>query len=386
MKAIAVIGANFGDEGKGRIVDHFAAFGKSPVVVIRYNGGAQAGHTVVSPDGKRHIFSHFGSGSFVGATTYLSRYFIGNPILFEKELDSLLNAGLQLTVVANPDMPISTPYDMLLNREFESNRGAARHGSCGYGVSETVERLCNTPYKLFLSDIIKKNHKNTVMQIRDKHVPARLRAYGITNPSGDFMAAWKSDDLLERYFASIDRMVKTVNVSSSVCLKKYSTIIFEGAQGLGLDERHKYFPHVTRSKTGIDNVESICKEIGVGGVSVVYVTRAYLTRHGAGPLPTEDSSLRYDDASNVENDWQGKLRFGCLDVDLMAENIKSDRKRTTIKTDRTVAVTCFDQVPEDVAVRVNNRVIRIHKDTLPNTILNATGISNIIVSKSNHRN
>ena len=83
-KAYAVIGANFGDEGKGLMTDYFCRTNDNPID-IRINGGAQAGHTVCTPEGERHIFSHIGAGYFAGADTYLSEFFIANPMLFVKE-------------------------------------------------------------------------------------------------------------------------------------------------------------------------------------------------------------------------------------------------------------------------------------------------------------
>src|SRR3954469_646850 len=100
--ARVVIGANFGDEGKGLLTDYYAALAGEegyPVraYVIRFNGGAQAGHTVVTPgEGKRHIFSHFGSGALAGATTFLSRFFVVNPIFFRNECKALNLGGVSV--------------------------------------------------------------------------------------------------------------------------------------------------------------------------------------------------------------------------------------------------------------------------------------------------
>ena len=89
--AYAVIGANFGDEGKGLATDALAADlmsrGLDPVVV-RSNGGAQAGHTVET-QGRRHVFHHVGSGAFPGARTHLSRFFVAHPALLQRELQEL---------------------------------------------------------------------------------------------------------------------------------------------------------------------------------------------------------------------------------------------------------------------------------------------------------
>src|ERR1041384_2446319 len=85
----AVIGANWGDEGKGLITDYLAAKEPDSSLVIRFNGGANAGHTVVTPAGLRHVFGHYGSGTLAGARTFLSRHFICNPILCNREFRHL---------------------------------------------------------------------------------------------------------------------------------------------------------------------------------------------------------------------------------------------------------------------------------------------------------
>jgi adenylosuccinate synthase len=101
MRARVVIGANFGDEGKGLLTDYLCAQGAG--MVVRFNGGANAGHTVVTPDGKRHVFSHFGSGSFCDVPTFLSPYFVCNPVLFFHELETLHKLGVSPTVYAHPN-------------------------------------------------------------------------------------------------------------------------------------------------------------------------------------------------------------------------------------------------------------------------------------------
>ena len=118
-KAYAVIGANFGDEGKGLMTDLFCRT-EGSVINIRSNGGAQAGHTVCTADGKRHIFSHIGSGSFAGADTYLSEYFILNPMLFSKELEQL---GRDIgKIFIDRRCNVTLPCDMLMNQFAETMR------------------------------------------------------------------------------------------------------------------------------------------------------------------------------------------------------------------------------------------------------------------------
>ena len=86
---VAVIGGGYGDEGKGLVTGFWAQNLRNPLV-IRFNGGAQAGHSRELKDGRRHIFSHFGSGTFEGAPTFLSKYFVINPIQFRREHEAFV--------------------------------------------------------------------------------------------------------------------------------------------------------------------------------------------------------------------------------------------------------------------------------------------------------
>jgi adenylosuccinate synthase len=133
----AVIGGQLGDEGKGLITDFLS---NHLTLVVRFNGGAQAGHTVVLPDGRRHEFHHFGAGCFKAACTLLSRHFIVNPLLYAKEYHSPELKGIRKTVYVDPRCRVTTPLDMMLNTLVEERRGAQRHGSCGVGINETVTR------------------------------------------------------------------------------------------------------------------------------------------------------------------------------------------------------------------------------------------------------
>lgn len=381
MKAYAVIGANFGDEGKGRLVDQIASKAQCPAVVVRYNGGAQAGHTVVTPDGKEHTFSHFGSGTLAGASTYLSSYFIGNPFLYAKELKTF---ETKPNLTYHPHMPLSTPYDMLINREVEKWRGTSKHGSCGYGISETVERLCNTPYKTFIN-IDRTRYMNIVKAIRDNYIIKRLTALGIKKPTDWFMESINCKGLLSQYYDELNLLIKNNKKKRTESLLDYETVIFEGSQGLCLDERHRFFPHVTRSKTGLSNIDEICEKLNIKNIEVIYVTRAYLTRHGAGPLPTEDEKLCYEDKTNIDNDWQGSIRFGHLDIDLLTESIGNDMKKSSLRIDPKIAITCFDQLPEKVKVKCKSQLKSIDREALPKIVSSITGIKKIMISRTRTR-
>ena len=116
MKSYAIIGANFGDEGKGLTTDYLAAKYDSDALIVRFNGGAQAAHTVQTPSGERHVFKHMGSGSLVESSTYLSEFFICNPMLFCSEYMQLTNLNLQPKIFVNPNTSVTTPFDMMINQ------------------------------------------------------------------------------------------------------------------------------------------------------------------------------------------------------------------------------------------------------------------------------
>lgn len=311
MKARAVIGANFGDEGKGLAVDWLCR-SSAPGVVVRFNGGAQAGHTVVTPDGRRHIFSHVGSGSFLDIPTFLSSYFICNPIVFFRELAELEKVGIRPTVFASPECLVTTFADMILNQRFERRRGAGAHGSVGLGVSETVERSQIERLKITMADLWNRTSRleSVIAEICDKYAEWRTGSK-IDEPA-----------MAEAFLKACTLFAEHVNPAG---IGQCKDPLFEGAQGLLLDQNNKeFYPHLTRSNTGIQNVRALCKLAGIDDIEPWYVTRTYLTRHGAGPLPGEDASLRYEDKTNVPHEWQGTIRFAPMDWEKLCARCEED--------------------------------------------------------------
>lgn len=390
MKATAVIGANFGDEGKGLMTDYFSS---NDTLVVRYNGGAQAGHTVVTPEGKRHVFSHFGSGSFAGAATFLSRHFIINPMLWKKELKILQELGVVPTLTYSNEAKLTLPYDMLINQEAEKSKGNGRHGSCGVGINETITRcLAGHTTNVPVVDKTRSEIKEKFIRIRDTYCRDRIKQLGL-NPDKKFFELFDSDNLLENYLSVLDEFSATHHIvldRDAVEQSKANSVVFEGAQGLLLDEDHEFFPHVTRSKTGLKNVLELCKEMKISNLDAVYVTRAYMTRHGRGPFPTEDPNLSYKDTTNVHNEFQEGLRFGRLDVDLLARTIDNDLQQTyghSVAVVPQLAITHVDQVPADVEIQYENQIVKVSGyDDLVQTVAKACNILRVFVSTGSRRN
>lgn len=342
MKAWAVIGANYGDESKGKHVDYLCA--KHGVdLVVRFNGGAQAGHTVVTPDGRRHVFHHFGSGSFLGVPTYLSRFFVCNPILFNREWDELRpKLSVDPIVFVDPTCLVTTPWDMVINQAVERQRGNARHGSCGVGFNETIER--SRVFLLRVEDIWNHDVRNRVIDLIVKEwIPWRIKDLGLDPRSlngylDDFDSIYAAWCLDAGMFAGRTMAVLQPNKSN-----RPQSVVFEGAQGLLLDQNYtEGFPHLTRSNTGAANVATLAKEWGVEELEAIYCTRTYLTRHGAGPLPGEAGFFHSDD-TNVPHEFQGTLRYAQLDVDSLMYRVAKDSFLHRVRS--TLAVSHIDQVP-----------------------------------------
>lgn len=349
-----VIGANFGDEGKGLTTEYLAVRNPNSIVV-RFNGGAQAAHTVVLPNSQEHVFSHFGSATLDGIPTYLSRFFLVNPILYAKEKADLLeksNGALPFLYVDNNAI-VTTPYDMMVNQIAEIVRGDERHGSCGYGISETVVRSGHNKYKIQVSDLRDVDKlRRRLIEIRDVYTPNRLQELGCLHIPENYVGPLSNDGIIDAFIADCEDFMESVHMVDVDILDQFDSIIMEGAQGLLLDQnREEYSPHITHSNTGMDNVSEILQDVSFKyDLEVVYITRCYMTRHGAGPFPNETEHKPYSkiyDPTNVPNMWQGTLRFGILDLDFLYRNIMDDvAKNIFADTAYSLMITCLDQIDD----------------------------------------
>ena len=347
-----VIGANYGDEGKGLMTDYFSAQGDKSLVV-RFNGGCQASHTVTAPDGRRHAFSHIGAGTFAGADSYLSRHFAVNPPLYLKERANLLPMlGALPKLYVDERAPVTTFYDMLVNQLVEDFRGANRHGSCGLGFGETIGRYEGKAFALVAKDLLDASAlRQKLIQIRDVHLPARCKDLGLPD-FGQHHHLCTSDVLVDAFVAASREFLDCATLVSSASepIELADNVVFEGAQGLLLDQNRGAFPYVTRSNTGVHNALDVAHEAHLRALDVVYVTRAYLTRHGAGPLANELAGRPYDgvvDQTNQPNEYQGALRFAHLNHDMLAMAVQADIQGADwggISVSAQMAVTCLDQV------------------------------------------
>lgn len=342
-KAKIIIGSQFGDEGKGLVTDWLCSEPNVKDIVVRFSGGQQAGHTVFHR-GVKHVFSNFGSGSLKGVPTYFADTCTMYLNTLRQEHTVLSKLISYVELIMHPAVKVTTPYDVAYNRIREKQLG---HGSCGLGVAATQKRNAETPYKLLVSDLrhfgifmeklnsIKEYYKGLVAK---EGYSLSQFTYEVAGQMTDFLDAaisWKSYFLIRNYDA----------------LKDYDKLIFEGSQGILLDEVFGVFPNVTYGRTGSMNAIRLCQRMGVRShnIEIYYVTRCYQTRHGAGWMSNENpiELINNEEEINVFNDWQKNFRTGEIDYDLLNYVIEIDSDGlASNKVVRNLVVTCLDQRPE----------------------------------------
>ena len=317
MTVYIVTDLGYGDSGKGTTVDYLAR--KSHSLVVRHNGGPQAGHNVVTPDGMHHEFSQFGSGTFAGAQTYLSSHMLINPIdMMREALHLTQECGQQdlwSRTFVDAEARIITPWHCALNRQREHVRGDDRHGSCGRGVGELMAQDLDVPeLTIRVKDIRRFGLLRLLQNMRD-YLWEEARSLDSETTDLLFENQTLASDLGGKYHDWYNRInvIEDINWLSSAALNK--DIIFEGAQGVLLDEWYGFHPYTTWSTTTHENALSLLVEADYDGpLTRLGVTRAYMTRHGAGPFVTEDEELHFDEPHNNHGTWQGAFRQGHLDL------------------------------------------------------------------------
>lgn len=325
QRATIMTDLSFGDAGKGTTTEWLANQSNS-AVVIRFNGGGQAEHNIITPDGRHHTFSQFGAGSFLpGVATHLSRDMWINPINMYPEAEHLEALGVGVVwerITVDEGARIVTPYHRAGNRLRELARGRDRHGSTGQGISEAVmdsmfrDDLTIRAGELATAGIFKRleqlRHykRNQLQALGDILVDDTPEWEALQTPEASEWSAEIYHDWAKRV-----RIVPRDHLAQLAM--DYSHLIFEPAQGILLDEKRGFHPHTTWSNTTPDNARRQLEDIRFAGDVKTYgIVRAYTTRHGPGPFVTEDSALDEPlyEYHNGTGPWQGKFRIGHFDA------------------------------------------------------------------------
>lgn len=325
-KVTIVVDLGFGDAGKGLLTDHLVRR-MGARTVVRFNGGAQAGHNVVAPEGLHHCFSQLGAGMLVpGVRTFLSHEVVVDPLALRVEAQVLARTAggdplAQLAVDAAAR--IITPYHRAANRLFERARGKGAHGSCGVGFGQTVQDSLEWP-----EDTLRAGELSDRATLRRKlgRVRARKRAELAPLLTGDLgpeaaleREVFEDDALAERWMDQVADIAHGLLLGDAPLLRRWlleGPAVFEGAQGVLLDEQHGFAPHTTWStctfEPALGLIEACTADAEVERVGVL---RSHAVRHGAGPLPTETSALKgVVREHNQPHPFQGSVRYGWFDA------------------------------------------------------------------------
>lgn len=298
MKAIITVGLGFGDEAKGSTVDFLCRNVKKPCVV-RYSGAHQCGHNVHTKDGKSHCFSQFGAGTLAGADTYVDRDVLIEPFAMEREAEHLVALGIKNPfdmIRFHPECSVTTPYHKIVNRAIQKENSI---GSCGLGVGMT--RLTDLRGVSIKSGDSPSLILNKMFQIRaileDFYYSKYKTPLDFSGCSINFIC--------RKLCESLDKL--TLSIPSGE--DNYSHVIFEGAQGMALNEYTRYDPlESTWGNVSPRNAVELCEFTGVS-YTIMGVARTYATRHG-GELPRNWASIKVPkDEGNPTNPYQGEMNY-----------------------------------------------------------------------------
>lgn len=330
-RAEIVVGLGFGDEGKGTITD-FLTGTRNTDAVVRFSGGPQTAHNVITDDGKHHTFAQFGSGTFNDVPTVLSRFMMVNPLNMLKEahrLEELIGYNPLHRAFISENALLISEVHRSANRAREAARGAAAHGSCAQGVGEAMEyAVSHDEAAPRMGDTRNLDVLTAKLQRYYDWVAPRVNLDEMDVPS-------IAQDIFDCVAENPFQLVTDADITNAISSSEH--IVFEGSQGVLLDEWYGFHPHTTWSTTTNENALTLLAEAGVPqeDIKTYGVTRTYTTRHGYGPFPSEfnadyDWQQDYPEPHNKTGVWQGSMRAGFLDMSLLEYAVDVMRKHGSI--------------------------------------------------------
>ena len=283
MSTLVVVGSQWGDEGKGKITDLLS---EEVDIVVRYQGGCNAGHTVVKGD-QQFIFHLIPSGILHPGKKCL----IGNGVVIDpksllREIEDLRNKGIEIdgNLFIDSKAHVVLPYHKTLDEIKEEKRGKNKLGTTKRGIGPAyIDKIARTGIRI--ADLIDKKTLSEKLKINlEEKNEIFEKLYSIKT------SKQKQKDLIKRYQEYgqlLKKYVIDVSLLVNQAIEEDKKILFEGAQGTLLDIDHGTFPYVTSSNPVAGGA---CIGAGVGPTKidkVLGITKAYTTRVGSGPFPTE---------------------------------------------------------------------------------------------------
>lgn len=281
MKNVVVIGTQWGDEGKGKVVDWLTDHAHG---VVRFQGGHNAGHTLII-GGKKTILRLIPSGIMrPEVTCYIGNGVVLSPEALLKEIDELESAGLQVArrLRISEACPLILPYHVALDQAREAKRGAAKIGTTGRGIGPAYEdKVARRAIRV--QDLFKpEKFAERLREVLEYHNFVLTHYLGAAEVSFQttFDQTMALAERIKPMVADVPRLLHEVNAQGN-------NLLFEGAQGSLLDVDHGTYPFVTSSNC-LAGAASAGAGVGPGRLHYVLgITKAYTTRVGSGPFPTE---------------------------------------------------------------------------------------------------
>ncbi len=281
MSNIIIVGTQWGDEGKGKIVDLLAEFAD---MVVRFQGGNNAGHTMVV-NGEQFISHLVPSGILQGKTCLLGNGMVVDPAVLVQELDELSSKGIHVgpdRLKISEKAHIIMPYHKHIDLAREKIKGDQKIGTTGRGIGPCYEDKATRRGLRFVELLDTEDFGETVKSIlKEKNLYLKHCLCAET---------LDAENIIDQYKAFAQRLaphVVNISIVMNQAIKENKQILFEGAQGTHLDIDHGTYPFVTSSNTVSGNA---CCGTGIGPkeiTGVVGIVKAYTTRVGSGPFPTE---------------------------------------------------------------------------------------------------
>ena len=307
-----VIGTQWGDEGKGKIVDLLAEYAD---IVVRFQGGNNAGHTMVV-NGEKFISHLVPSGILQGKTCYIGNGLVVDPEVLVGEINYLISKGVDVSpknLRISEKAQVIMPYHKQMDMAREMKKGDKKIGTTGRGIGPCYEDKVSRVGIRFIDLLMPERFKQTVRTVLDEKNFQLKNYFGVDTVD--------PEEVIEQYLGYTE-ILKPYITDTSVELMKGiqqdKKVLFEGAQGTHLDIDHGTYPYVTSSNTVSGNA---CCGSGVGPKDingVIGIVKAYTTRVGAGPFPTEllDETGDYMQSKGAEfgATTGRRRRCGWLDV------------------------------------------------------------------------
>lgn len=281
MGNLVIIGAQWGDEGKGKIVDILA---RDADFVVRYQGGSNAGHTVINERGT-YVFHLIPSGIlYRGVTCVIGNGVVVDPAALIEEMDQLQTKGVTIgkNLAVSERAHLILPYHKAIERASEQSKGSRKIGTTGRGIGPSyADKMARVGIRV--GDLLNPPLFRRKLEENLVEMNWWLERFHKLDP-------YQVDKVFDQYMSYADRlrshMTDTVLLLNRA-IQKNKTILFEGAQGTHLDVDFGTYPYVTSSSASAGGA---CTGTGVGPTKidgVLGIAKAYTTRVGSGPFPTE---------------------------------------------------------------------------------------------------